>query len=116
MDLRVEVEICVRRRHVLAHVRRRRSVRDVQVRKKGRKTRNPNFFLNLVDIFIDDVYYCTTYALFLYVFEVCVKSTGPPEKVCTWFREISSCSCLTVLPGPAWVLLSKICKDFFSAL
>ena len=67
MDLRVAAEICVRRRHVLAHVRRRRSVRDVQVRKKGRKTRNPNFFRNLVDIFINDV--------FLYVFEVCVKST-----------------------------------------
>ena len=31
-------------------------------------------------------------------------------------REISSCSCLTFLPGLAWVLLSKICKDFFSAL
>ena len=28
---------------------------------------------------------------------------------------MSSCSCLTFLPGPAWVLLSKICKDFFSA-
>ena len=25
----------------------------------------------------------------------------------TWLREFSSCSCLTVLPGPAWVLLSK---------
>ena len=25
-------------------------------------------------------------------------------------REISSCSCLTVLPGPAWVLLSKTYK------
>ena len=24
--------------------------------------------------------------------------------------------CLTFLPGSAWVLLSKICKDFFSAL
>ena len=24
-------------------------------------------------------------------------------------REISSCSCLTVLPGPAWLLLNKIC-------
>ena len=32
-------------------------------------------------------------------------------KACTWLREISSCSCLTVLPGPAWVLLNKICKD-----
>ena len=31
-------------------------------------------------------------------------------KVCTRFREISSCSCLTALPGPAWVLLSKTYK------
>ena len=23
--------------------------------------------------------------------------------LCKWFGEISSCSCLTVLPGPAWV-------------
>ena len=28
-------------------------------------------------------------------------------------REISSCSCLTVLPGPAWVLLSKTYKPLF---
>ena len=34
----------------------------------------------------------------------------------TWLREISSCSSLTFLPGPAWVLLSKICKDYLSAL
>ena len=33
--------------------------------------------------------------------------------LCTWFGEISSCSCLTVLPGPAWVLINKICKEFF---
>ena len=31
--------------------------------------------------------------------------------LCTWFGEICSCSCLTVLPGPAWVLLNKICKE-----
>ena len=36
-----------------------------------------------------------------------VASTEHPENVCTGLREISSCSCLTVLPGPAWVLLSK---------
>ena len=36
--------------------------------------------------------------------------------VYTWLREISSRSSLTFLPGPAWVLLSKICQDFFSAL
>ena len=36
--------------------------------------------------------------------------------LCTWLAEISSCSCLTVLPGPAWVLLNKICKDYISSL
>ena len=35
---------------------------------------------------------------------------------CTWFGEISSCSSLTALPGPAWVLLSKICKPFGGSL
>ena len=37
-------------------------------------------------------------------------------KVCSWFREISSCSCLTVLPWPAWVLLSKTYKPLFTPL
>ena len=37
-------------------------------------------------------------------------------KVCTWLREISSCSCLTVLPGPAWVLLSKTYKPLVTPL
>ena len=37
-------------------------------------------------------------------------------KVCTWLREISSCSCLTALPGPAWVLLSKTYKPLFTPL
>ena len=36
--------------------------------------------------------------------------------VCTWLREISSCSFLTVLPGPAWVLLSKTNKPLFTPL
>ena len=35
--------------------------------------------------------------------------TEPGIRACTWLREISSCSCLTVLPGPAWLLLNKIC-------
>ena len=35
---------------------------------------------------------------------------------CTWFGEISSCSSLTDLPGPAWVLLSKICKPLAGSL
>ena len=34
----------------------------------------------------------------------------------TWLGEISSCSCLTLLPGPAWVLLSKIYKPFPGSL
>ena len=44
------------------------------------------------------------------------SSTEPRKSLGTWLREISSCSSLTFLPGPAWVLLSKICQDFFSAL
>ena len=43
-------------------------------------------------------------------------STEPRKSLGTWLREISFCSCLTFLPGSACVLLSKICKDFFSAL
>ena len=43
-------------------------------------------------------------------------STEGEIKVCTWLREISSCSCLTVLPGPAWVLLSKTNKPLFPPL
>ena len=35
---------------------------------------------------------------------------------CTWFGEICSCCCLTVLLGPAWVLLSKIYKTFAGSL
>ena len=35
---------------------------------------------------------------------------------CTWLREFSSCSCLTALPGPAWVLLSKIYIPFPGSL
>ena len=31
-------------------------------------------------------------------------------------REISSCSCLTFLPGPAWLLLNKICTPFSRSL
>ena len=37
-------------------------------------------------------------------------------KVCTWLREISSCSCLTELPGPARVLLSKTNKPLLTPL
>ena len=31
--------------------------------------------------------------------------------LCTWLVEISSCSFLTVLPGPAWVLIIKFCQE-----
>ena len=47
--------------------------------------------------------------------QICICTEGE-IKVCTWLREISSCSCLTVLPGPAWVLLSKTCKPLFTPL
>ena len=45
-----------------------------------------------------------------------VKSTELRRSLCTWLWEIGFCCCLTSLPGPAWLLLNKICKDFFSAL
>ena len=28
--------------------------------------------------------------------------------LCTWLREVCSCCSLTVLPGPAWVLLNNV--------
>ena len=37
-------------------------------------------------------------------------------KACTWLREVCYCSCLPVLPGPAWVLLNKICILFSRSL
>ena len=43
-------------------------------------------------------------------------STERQINVSTWLREISSCSCLTVLPASAWVLLSKTCKPLFAPL
>ena len=39
------------------------------------------------------------------------ETTEMRFNLCTWLGEISSCPCLTVLLGPAWVLLNKICKD-----
>ena len=42
--------------------------------------------------------------------------TEVPKMVCTWLREICFCSCLPVLPDPAWVLLSKIYKPCLGAL
>ena len=34
--------------------------------------------------------------------------------VCTWLGELYHCSCLPVLPGPAWVLLSYVLHTFIS--
>ena len=42
--------------------------------------------------------------------------TEPWIKACTWLREISLCSCLTVVPGPTWLLLNSICISLFRAL
>ena len=36
--------------------------------------------------------------------------------LCTWFGEFCSCCSLTALPGLAWVLLNKICKELISSL
>ena len=47
------------------------------------------------------------------MFATCALAT---REVCMWLCEISSCSCLTVLPGPALVLLSKTNKPLFSPL
>ena len=33
----------------------------------------------------------------------------PEIMVRTWLGETSSCSCKICLPGPAWILLNKIC-------
>ena len=43
-------------------------------------------------------------------------STEHRLKACMWLQEISSCSCLTFLPGPAWLLLNKICTPFIRSL
>ena len=42
-----------------------------------------------------------------------VNCTEISNKACTWFREVCSCCSLTALPGPAWVLFSRICQPFF---
>ena len=44
------------------------------------------------------------------------KSTDTNKKACKWLREFCSCSCLTALPGLAWVLLNKIYIPFCSPL
>ena len=41
-------------------------------------------------------------------------STEPEKKVCTWSGDLNYCSCLPVLPGPAWVLLSNVLHTFIS--
>ena len=53
---------------------------------------------------------------YIYVIVKALHSTEGEIKVYTWLREISSCSCLTVLLGPAWVLLSKTYKPLFVPL
>ena len=44
------------------------------------------------------------------------KCTDPEMNVCTWLRGVFSCSCITVLPGIARVLLSKMYQLFISSL
>ena len=40
--------------------------------------------------------------------------TEPEIMVCTWLGELCYCSCLPVLPDPAWVLLSYVLHTFIS--
>ena len=44
------------------------------------------------------------------------RYTEPRKSLGTWLREISSCYCLTFLPGPASLLLNKICTSFIRFL
>ena len=43
-----------------------------------------------------------------------MKGTGPANKACTWLGEVYYCSFLTLLPGPAWVMLSYVLHTFFA--
>ena len=36
------------------------------------------------------------------------KSTEMSKILCTWLQEVCSCCSLTVLPGPAWLLLNYV--------
>ena len=82
---------------------------------------------NLCEVFHQDRFYGTqprrgfkqpfgTFHVFVRLRSWTRDPTEPRKSLGTWLREMSSYSCLTFLPGPAWVLLSKICKDFFTAL
>ena len=48
---------------------------------------------------------CCCYVLFWFSASLHV-STEMRFNLCMWLGEVSSCSCLTVLPGPAWILLN----------
>ena len=63
-------------------------------------------------------------------FQICWSTLNPvsPHNLDTinflmwiWFmktelKKVFVCGCEKFLPGPAWLLLSKTCKDFFSGL
>ena len=40
--------------------------------------------------------------------------TEVEKMACTWFREVPSCCSLTLLLGPAWVLLRYVLQTIFS--
>ena len=42
--------------------------------------------------------------------------TEAEKMACTWFGEIPSCCSLTLLLGPAWVLLNYVLQTIFSGL
>ena len=40
------------------------------------------------------------------------RFTEPPKSLCTLLREVYEWPFLTLLPGPAWVLLSYVLQNF----
>ena len=52
-------------------------------------------------------------AFFAPHFKLLFAYTEMSKILCTWLREVCSCCSLTVLPGPAWVLLNYVLQRIF---
>ena len=48
------------------------------------------------------------------IMSVCCDNSTEPEIVGPWLGELYHCSCITVLPGPTWVLLSYVLHTLFA--
>ena len=60
-------------------------------------------------------WYPPKFQLFAFLFGLYLYSglNSLLENNAKWFGEICVCSCLTVVPGPAWVLLNYLLQTFF---